>query len=211
MPVTLTEAITEFITLWVVIDPIGSVAIFVAITAGMTASIKRQVAWRAVMFAAAILFAFVVAGQLLLQGMGISLLSFQIAGGLVLFVFGLRMTFGEVEAKSMEEEQEATPTDFAVFPLAIPSIAGPGAMLSVVLLTDNDRHSIPDQAVTVGLMMAVLAITLMLLLAAGWIYRLIGEAGASITSRVMGLILTAVAVDTVLNALRGLNIIQSPV
>lgn len=155
----------------------------------------------AVMTSAAVLLFFIVAGQFVLEAMDIPLSAFQVAGGIVLFMFALTMIFGpskpEEELNFCEKAR-----DLAIFPLAIPSIASPGAMMAVVMLTDNHRFSIYDQAITTGIMVIVLLITLLLLLAAPRILALIGQAGASIVSRVMGLILASVAANSVLSGVR---------
>ncbi len=191
----------EFVTLLVVIDPIGTLPVFYFATAGAPRSLHWRMAVRAVLVAGAVLMLFLVAGQLVLEAIGLRLGSFQIAGGIVLFLFALTMIFGDAKPEREIEEAGRDHMAGAVFPLAIPSIASPGAMLAVVILTDNHRHSIPDQAVTALMLAAVLAITLALLLVASWLKRFIGATGASVISRVMGIILATVAVDAVLGGL----------
>ena len=192
----------QFVTLWVVIDPIGTIPVFVAVTAGIEASKRSKVALHAALVAAGVLIFFLVAGQFLIDALRISLPAFQIAGGLILFLFALTMIFGDskpqAEAKNLENDsQQGSP---AVFPLAVPSLASPGAMLAVVLLTDNNRFSITEQAVTAGLTLSVIAIAFLLMLAAGPILKVIRVSGAAVVSRVMGMILAAVAVDNVIMA-----------
>jgi multiple antibiotic resistance protein len=197
--------IRDAITLFVIVNPIGEgIPIFLAVTRNLPQSERRRVARRSVLFATGILLAFVVGGQILLQAMEIHLASFQIAGGIVLFLFGLKMIFAT-------EQHHDTPgpgpkPDVAVFPLATPAIAGPGTMLAVVVLTDNDRFSIPEQMVTTLVLLGVLALTFTFLLLSHRIYRLIGDAGADIVSRVMGLILTALAVEDVIAGIKALEI-----
>ncbi|WP_050523837.1 MarC family protein [Pseudorhodobacter wandonensis] len=202
-----TTLLQEFITLWVVIDPIGTLPVFLAVTFGASAATARRVAVRAVLIAFAVLLTFVVFGQLVLDALGLGLPSFQIAGGLVLLLFALSMIFGtsKPEAEVAEWDHHAS----AVYPLAMPSIASPGAMLAVVVLTDNDRFSVAHQAMTAGLMAVVLAITLVILLLATPIHRVIGATGASIVSRVMGMILAAVAVDAILKGFVVLGVIAA--
>lgn len=192
----------DFVTLWVVIDPIGSIPVFLTFTAVQTVRERRRTALKAILIALIILLAFIIAGQLLIEALGVHLAAFQIAGGLVLFIFALTMIFGE--SKPEEECHAVIPKggDVAVFPLAVPSIASPGAMMAVVVLTDNHRFEPIDQALTATVMLGVLLIAYLLLLAAGPLQRLIGMTGASIISRVMGLILAAVAVDNVLSAFK---------
>ncbi len=193
--------IKEFIALWVVIDPIGSIPVFIAVTAGLSAAAQRKVAIKAIAVSAAILLFFLVGGQVLLEALDIHLAAFQIAGGVVLFLFALTMIFGE--SKVDEEKRQINPNagDLAIFPLAVPSVASPGAMLAVVMLTDNHRYSVTEQMVTAATMLTVLALTLLLFFIAAPIQRVIGSSGASIVSRVMGLILASVAVDNILRAI----------
>ena len=197
----------EFITLFVVIDPIGTLPVFLYAASQVPEGLHRRLAIRGVAVAAVVLMVFLVAGQLVLEALGLRLGSFQIAGGIVLMIFALTMIFGESKP---EEEIGAARRDElsgAVYPLAIPSIASPGAMLAVVILTDNHRNSIAEQAVTAGVLMLVLLLTLGLLLAAIPVYRVIGRTGASIVSRVMGIILATVAVDAVLAGLDALGVL----
>ena len=121
----------------------------------------------------------------------------------VIFLFALTMIFGDSKPQAETEDLETAPPQGspAVFPLAVPSLASPGAMLAIVLLTDNNRFSIPEQAVTAGIMLSVVAVACLLMLAAGPILKVIGISGAAIVSRVMGMILAAVAVDHVLAAI----------
>ena len=192
--------IKEFIALWVVIDPIGSIPIFIAVTAGLSAGEKRGIAIKATAISAAILMFFLIAGQVLLEALQIHLQAFQIAGGIVLFLFALTMIFGDSKIDEERKQISGNASHLAVFPLAIPSLASPGAMLAVVMLTDNHRYTVSEQFLTAGAVFAVLGTTLLLFLMANPIQRVIGDAGASIVSRVMGLVLASVAVDNILLA-----------
>ena len=194
--------ITQFVVLWAVIDPIGSVPVYLSQTQHLTAKQRKVVALKAVAIATAVLLFFLVIGQLLLEAMQIPLPAFQVAGGLVLLIFALTMIFGESkpeqEQKMSEDISHSDLADLAVYPLAIPSIASPGAMMAIVMLTDNSRYSFLDQSITAAVMILVLAITLCLLLGATFIHKIIGNVGAAIISRVMGLILAAVSVNNLL-------------
>jgi multiple antibiotic resistance protein len=192
----------EFISLWVVIDPIGTIPVFLAVTAGLSHGQQRLIAIKACVTAGTILVFFIAGGQLLMEGLNIHLQAFQIAGGIVLFLFAITMIFGDGKPEIGSRQIESDFSHLAIFPLAIPSLASPGAMLAVVMLTDNHRYSIPEQFQTGCAMLVVMACTLVLLLLANPIQRFIGNAGASIISRVMGLILASVAVD---NVLHGIN------
>lgn len=202
--------IREFIILFVVIDPVGSLPVFLYVTAHVPRRLHARLAVRAVVVAAIVLMVFLAGGQILMESIGMRLGSFQIAGGIILFLFALTMIFGESKPESEIGQAERDHLDGAVFPLAMPSIASPGAMLAVVILTDNHRNSIADQAVTAGLLLLVLAFTLGLLLLATKLHKLIGRTGASIISRVMGIILATVAVDSVVGGLTSLNLIDVP-
>lgn len=189
--------IVQFVVLWAVIDPIGSVPVYLTKTIGLSVEDRRKIAAKAVLIASGILLFFLIAGQFLLEAMQIPLSAFQIAGGLVLFLFALTMIFGESKPEQ-EIRLSSSLSELAVYPLAVPSIASPGAMMAVVLLTDNHRVSFTDQFITTLIMFTVLFITYLLFIAANQIQRWIGNTGAAIVSRVMGLILAAVAVNNVL-------------
>jgi multiple antibiotic resistance protein len=194
--------ITEFVKLWVVIDPIGTLPVFLAVTAGMGAAAARRIALQGALVAFLVLFFFVVLGQILLTAMDIELSSFQIAGNIVLFLFALTMIFGESKLEEDQKLLRSSDLEKAVYPLAIPSIASPGAMLTVMTITDNTKFSVIEQAETVVQIAIIFAILLVLLFCAARIIAVIGNAGASIISRVMGLILASVAVDGIVKAMR---------
>ena len=185
--------------LWATIDPVGTLAIFASVTATLTPALRRKTALKATLYSAAILLGSIVIGQILLSALGIDLLSLQVAGGAILFLFALQMIFGS----GMQEEgrNENSDHDLAVFPLAVPSIASPGAIMAVIVLTDNNLHGIADQALTASVLVGVLGITYLLMLASTQILRVIGTNGAAILVRVMGLILAALSVQLVFEAL----------
>ena len=197
----MSELIPIFIFFFAVIDPIGSVPVFIATTSGFDAKAKRHIAYKAIIAAAGILLFFTIAGEYVLSAMGIPLSAFEIAGGIVLFLFALTMIFDEGKARS-ELRMAKSVTETAIFPLAVPSIASPGAMLAAVMLTENDRYTLVEQATTTGIMLSVLGITLILLLAAAPIHKIIGNGGANIVSRVMGLILASVATASILEGIK---------
>ena len=197
------NTINEFVMMWVLIDPIGTVPVFLAVTAGAATAHRRVIALRAVGIASVILLFFIIGGKVLLAALGIPLTSFQIAGGIVLFLFALTMVFGPPKAEKELEDAETTQRlrDIAIYPLAVPSIAGPGAMLGAVMLSDTDHFSFSDDIMNIVVTTVVLLATLGLLLIADRINRVIGDSGVSVLSRIMGLILAAVAVDSVLQAI----------
>lgn len=195
------DYLSTFIFFFAVIDPIGTVPVFIAVTSHFDVKAKRIIALKATLIAAVILIFFVVAGEIILTAMAIPLSAFQIAGGIVLFIFALSMIFGESKPEE-EIKLAANGNETAVFPLAVPSIASPGAMLAAVLMTENAQYNLVEQAQTAGMMLAVLVVVFVLLLGAGWIHRIIGSSGASIISRVMGLILASVATANVLSGIK---------
>ena len=194
------ELLAIFIFFFAVIDPIGTVPVFIAVTRGDDEKFKRKVIYKAVGVSAVVLLFFVLAGEQLLNAIEIPLSAFQIAGGIILLIFALSMIFGEskpeAEIKSVRDS-----TETAIFPLAIPSIASPGAMLGAVLMTRNEEYTWVEQLLTSSMMLAVLAVVLVLLLLATHVHKLIGDSGASIISRIMGLILSSVAVTNILNGI----------
>ncbi|EEB85665.1 MarC family protein [Roseobacter sp. GAI101] len=196
----------EFITLLVVIDPIGTIPVYLFAVASIPPHLHRRFAFRAVVIATLVLLAFLVGGQVVLETLGLRLGSFQIAGGIVLFLFALSMIFGESKPQTEIAEAGRDHLSGAVFPLAMPSIASPGAMLAIVILTENSSNTLAEQATTAALLVLVLIITLALLLIATFVHRLIGDTGASVISRVMGIILATIAVDAILGGFDALDI-----
>ena len=188
----------HFMMMWTTVDPVGNLAIFSALTVSLSQVERRKVALRATVYAGVILIVAVVLGQILLDAIGIHLLSLKLAGGLILFVFSLKMLFGDIDSDAGPPKPGR---DIAVFPLAVPSIAGPGTIMAVIVLTDNDVYTITEQALTSLMLLAVLVITCVLFLLSEKVLRLIGRAGASILIRVMGIILAALSVELVMGAL----------
>ena len=193
--------VVQFVVLWAVIDPIGSIPVYLTKTVGLSVEDRRKIALKAVMISAGILIFFLIAGQALLEAMQIPLTAFQIAGGLVLLLFALTMIFGEGKPEQ-EIKLSSNLNELAVYPLAVPSIASPGAMMAIVLLTDNHRFSLFDQTMTTLIMLSVLFITYLLFLPANRIQRWIGNTGAAVIRRVLGLILAAVAINNMLVGIR---------
>ncbi|WP_053981392.1 MarC family protein [Marinagarivorans algicola] len=189
--------LSNFVFFFAVIDPIGTVPVFIAVTQHLNPKEKIQTAIKGTAIAFFVLMFFAVAGEVIFGAIDIPLSAFQIAGGIILFLFSLTMIFGDSKPEDEIKQLKSNPQT-AVFPLAIPSIASPGAIMAAVILTDNNRFSIAEQAQVLVSMCIVLSITLALLLGASVIYRFIGDVGASITSRVMGMILSALAVAQIL-------------
>jgi len=195
----LDEIARTFLILFATVDPIGTLSIFVGVTASVPAAEHARIAVRSVLIGGAVLIGFLIAGQLLLQALGVGLSAFQLSGGIVLFLFGLQMIFGSGAASGQTRPEAGH--DLAVFPLAIPSIASPGSILAIVVLTDNSQFTVMEQTVTGGVLCVVLGITLMLLLTATRIHRIIGHSGANIMIRIMGIILCGLAMELFLEAI----------
>jgi multiple antibiotic resistance protein len=190
--------VEDLITLFVVLDPVGSIPIFLNATAQLDPRGRRKVALVAVLVALLVLMLFLYCGQYALEAMHISIPAFRIAGAAVLFLFALQMIFGGHHASSTAEPRR-TPNEIAIFPVAMPGIASPGALLAVVLLTDNNRFSLSEESVTAALTVAVLLIVLILLLLAARIQRYLGAAGIMVITQIMGLVLAAFSVQQVLD------------
>ena len=197
MPRKLAE---DLITLFVVVDPLGSIPIFLHATARLDPRDRRRVAFVAVGVALIVLLLFLYAGQYALEAMHIGIPAFRIAGASILFIFALQMIFSG-HHQGGAPEPTRTPVEIAVFPVAMPSIATPGALLAVVLLTDNNRYTLAEQSVTALLLAVVLVIVLAALLLAARIQRYLGLAGIMVITQVMGLILASLSVQQVLDGI----------
>ena len=195
---------TAFITLLVIIDPPGCAPIFASLTRGVSAAHRRAMAIRASFVAWAILVFFALLGEPLLRTLGISLSAFRLAGGIMLFMIALDMVF-ERRTERREErarELEGTPEaeDISVFPMAIPMIAGPGSIASIMLLSARADGTVEGLAVLAA-MTAVILLTLVSLLMAGPLMKLIGARLEAMITRILGVILAALAVQFVLDGL----------
>ncbi len=200
--------ISAFVTLFVVIDPIGLTPMFIALTQDTDARHRRLVALRACGIAFGILTLFAFLGEAVLDFIGISMPAFRIAGGILLFLTALDMLF---ERRTKRREDKADEEDFpdpSVFPLAIPLIAGPGAIASMILLAGNTGDAL-EMAGVLGVMAAVLLLALMLFLTAGLIERGLGRVGINVVTRLLGMLLAALSVQFVLDGLRNFGVALS--
>ncbi|AEH02425.1 MarC family protein [Lacinutrix sp. 5H-3-7-4] len=194
------EILTKIFFIFAVIDPIGSVPVYLEATKEFDLAHKKKIAIRASIIAFFILLFFIVIGQLILEGMSVSLDAFQISGGVILFLFALTMIFGD----GKPEDEKNKITDYkhvTTFPIAIPSIASPGAIMAVVLLTDNHLYSIEQQTLTTILVLIVIGITCLILLMASHLQARIGSYGITVISKIMGLILASYAVQSILSGI----------
>ena len=193
--------ITALVTMLVVIDPIGIAPLFLALTQGMTPARRRRIAIRATLTAAFVLALFAYFGEALLGFIGISMPAFRIAGGILLFLTALDMLF-ERRTKRREDRAEGADdqNDPSVFPLAIPLIAGPGAIASVILLIGQKPG--PEGLVTVlGITALTLILMLLILFISSTLDRIIGKTGIDVITRVLGMLLAALSVQFVLDGL----------
>jgi len=184
--------------LWSTIDPVGTLALFTGLTARLSVAQRRITAFKATIYSTIILLSALILGQLILTAMGIKLISLQLAGGVILFLFGLQMIFSNNIHDVGERELGHA---IAVFPLAVPSIASPGAIMAVITLTDNHVKTLYEQAITAGVLLSVLLITCVMMLAANRIFRIIGLNGSAIIVRIMGMILAALSVELIMTAI----------
>jgi multiple antibiotic resistance protein len=201
-----TFLLSAFVTLFVVIDPIGMAPLFVALTAGETGARRRAIALRACGIALALLTLFGLAGEAVLGFVGISMPAFRIAGGILLFLTALDMLFERrTQRRRRNAEDDDDRPDPSVFPLAIPLIAGPGAIASMILLAGQAPEGARGlHLLGVHLVMAaVLGLVLALFLAAGLIERALGATGILVVTRLLGMLLAALSVQFVLDGLAG--------
>lgn len=197
--------ISAFITFFVVIDPPGCAPIYASLTKGATAQQRRSMAIRASIIAAGILFVFALFGEDLLGALHIELNSFRIAGGVMLFLIAIDMVFEKRTERREERAQKIIETpeieDVSVFPMAMPMIAGPGSIASVMLLMSQNQ-GLDRSLVVLGALGAVLLLTLIALVAAGPIMRVLGSKAEAVITRLLGVLLGALAAQFVIDGLR---------
>lgn len=197
--------ISALVTLLVVVDPIGLVPAFLGITLGLPRSARVGVAWRACLIAFAVLAGSALIGDWLLRTLAISLPAFRIAGGLLLFSIASEMVFGlriERQSQQAEEAIEERVRNIAAFPLAVPLMAGPGAITATVLLAGRADGQWPRLALLLGVIALVLLVCLLVFLVAARIAKLLGTTGSVVLSRLLGVLLAALAVQYVIDGVR---------
>ena len=196
--------ISAFVTLAVVVDPIGLAPIFIGVTDGLSKAERRSVGWRASLIAAVILIGTALIGDWLLRRLSITLPAFQIAGGLLLFFIAADMVLGtrsQRESKTAEQAVEDHIRNIAAFPLAIPLMAGPGAIAATVLLAGRAGDWMTLSAL-IGIIVAICALTMVVFLFAGRIKGALGITGNIVLSRLLGVILAALAAQYVIDGVR---------
>jgi multiple antibiotic resistance protein len=197
--------LSAFITFFVVIDPPGCAPIYASLTKGANATQRRSMAIRATVVAAGILFVFALFGEKLLAALHIELNSFRIAGGVMLFLIAIDMVFEKRTERREERAQKIIDTpeieDVSIFPMAMPMIAGPGSIASVMLLM-SQNDGIERAGIILSALGAVLLLTLLALLAAGPIMRVLGTQAEAVITRLLGVLLAALAAQFVIDGLR---------
>jgi multiple antibiotic resistance protein len=197
--------LSAFITFFVVIDPPGCAPIYASLTADAGKAQRRSMAIRAVVVSTLILLVFGLFGEQLLAALGISLDSFRIAGGIMLFLIALEMVFEKRterrEARAQEFIEDPEVEDVSVFPMAMPMIAGPGSIATLMLLM-NENEGLEGSLVIFGALGTVLALTLLGLLSAGPLMKLLGGKVEAVITRILGVLLAALAAQFVIDGLR---------
>jgi len=205
MTLPLDFMVAALVTLFVVVAPVGKTPAFIGVTAGLPRAARRQVALRACLIAFAILTGAALIGDWLLRMMSISLPAFRIAGGLLLFSIASEMVFGLRIARQSEAADKALEEhvrNIAAFPLAIPLMAGPGAITATILLAGRAGGDPVRLGLLIGIIAAIMLLCLVVFLAAGRIERVLGVTGNMVLSRLLGVLLAAMAVQFVIDGVR---------
>jgi multiple antibiotic resistance protein len=201
-------ALNAFVTLFVTIDPIGMVPIFIALTQGMNSAERSSVAFRGATIALCLLTLFTFAGTIILSTLGITLHAFRIAGGFLLFYIAFEMIFEKRQMRRENTSDTAITKDdiahVAAFPLAIPLIAGPGSISAVILLSGQFDNDIQSYGILIGVVIAVLAILIVTFMLATPIDKYLGTSGRMIMTRLMGVLLAALSVQFVVDGIAAL-------
>ena len=201
------QLVKQFVVFFVVVEPVSLVPMFGALTSGADAGYRRRSAFKACVLAAAILIAFALLGAKVLQTLGISIEAFKIGGGLLLFMIAVDMVFARqsgLRSTTVREQEEARfRQDISVFPLAFPLIAGPGALATLLLMLGEVSGQTVAFFGLLGVILAVILVTLLFLLATPLVMRAIGQTGANVISRLLGVVLVALAVQYVVDGIRG--------
>jgi multiple antibiotic resistance protein len=200
-------AITAFVTLFVIIDPLGLAPLFVAMTSGRSFKNRLRIAIRSCVVAAFLLTLFGLAGEALLEFVGISMAAFRISGGVLLFITALDMLFERRTQRREDQAEGPLEDDPSVFPIAMPLIAGPGSLATMILLASEPGADWAYVAAVHGVMLAVLAIVFAFFMAAGLMERVIGDTGIKVITRLMGMLLAALSVQFILDGLREFGVV----
>ncbi len=194
-----------FITFFTVIDPLGLVPVVLVILANNNPEERKKIITRAVIIGALVIFTFALLGKLLIESLGIGLYAFNIAGGVLLFLIALDMLFGRTPGTRetpVEEKEAISSSDVSVFPLAIPMIAGPGTIATTILFTDHATGNNMSILILAVVIILILFISWIVMIKSSLIMKLIGRTGILVFSRILGVILAALAVQYILNGIQ---------
>lgn len=193
--------ITSFVTLFVIVDPIGLTPVFLALTQGMSPAMRRSVGLRSCFTAAILLALFAAFGEAVLGFVGISMAAFRVAGGALLFLTALDMLFERRTKRRQDQGSDDDSDDPSVFPMAMPLIAGPGSIATMILLA-GQRPGLEGFAMVITVMLAVLAVLVVMFLASGVFEKLLGKTGINVITRLLGMLLAALSVQFILDGLK---------
>ena len=197
--------LSSFISFFVIVDPLGTAAVFSAMTTRMPSRARRGIALKAVIIAVILLIFFGFAGEFLLVNMGISLDAFRIAGGLLLFITAFQMIMGHHDSDTISADESIIKdtSNIAVYPLAIPLLAGPGG-ITAMILNMNTASAIEHKSIVIGCVILVHIIALICMLGAAKLTKMLGNTGATLVSRLMGILLAALAVQFIADGIMNL-------
>ncbi|NLJ46789.1 MAG: MarC family protein [Treponema sp.] len=197
-----------FLTIFIVIDPVGIVPLFISATGRMTEEQKKRTIWKAVGVAFIVLGVFILAGRFILSFFGISPGSFYVAGGTLFFLISIDMLFGQPKrTKTSKEEEEDDSSSVAVFPLAIPMIAGPGTITTLMLYSADAPSYLTITLLLFGAVILSLAGVTLAMFSSRLVLRVLGRTGVSVVERMMGLVLSGLAIQFVYDGLTKLGIL----
>jgi multiple antibiotic resistance protein len=195
--------ISVFVTLFVIVDPLGTAAVFASLAGRLNPLQAKRIAIKATLIAVCILVCFSLIGRFLLDHMGITLAAFRTAGGLLLFITAFRMIMGSHDNTSLEDKQTYSDvSNMAVFPFAIPLLAGPGCM-TASLLHMSEAHTLAQKSVVLGTILIVELIALVCMVTAGRLVSVLGAGGCSLLARLMGILLAAMALQFIADGIAG--------
>lgn len=210
----LETATVALATFFATIGPLDVAAVFAALTASQSQQRRRQMATRGAMIAGAVLLVFAITGESVLALLGISLAALRTGGGILLLLIGIEMVFARTSGSTTTTDEENAEAmgkqDISVFPIATPLIAGPGAMGATVLLIADTEGNLSEQAVIIACLLIMIAVTLVMMLLSAQIDRLFGKTGMHVITRIMGVLLSALAVQFIFDGIAASGLIAIP-
>ena len=204
------QIVTIFLAVFIVVDPFGIVPVFISLTGGLSAARRRSTILKSVIVAFVVLCLFIFTGAVILRFLGIQPGSFFIAGGILMFIVSIDLLLGrpgrtKTSSSGTEEERE----DVSIFPLAIPMLAGPGAITTVLLYVSEDSLPASIPFILVGSVALALAIAALTMAASSFFLRVLGKTGVSVIERIMGIVLTGLSVQFVYDGLLKLGVLAA--